>query len=121
MRAHLRECEECAGFARSQRAQRGSLKSLALIPLPQSLSGLFGGGGGAAVGGGLAIKAAAIGASAMVATGVGYEGVKHGIWKPPLAPQAAAVRHGSKPAPAAKPLSANSFVQTGLPSETRTA
>src|SRR5215216_6110471 len=57
LRAHLRECEECAGFARSQRAQRGSLKSLALIPLPQSLSGLFGGGGGgAAVGGGLAIK-----------------------------------------------------------------
>src|SRR5215216_2352180 len=67
LRAHLRECEECAGFARSQRAQRGSLKSLALIPLPQSLSGLFGGGGGgAAVGGGLAIKAAALGASAVV-------------------------------------------------------
>jgi hypothetical protein len=102
LRAHLRECEECAGFARSQRAQRGSLKSLALIPLPQSLSGLFGGGGGgAALGGGLAIKAAAIGASAMVATGVGYEGVKHGIWKPPLAPQAAPEHHAIKPAPAA--------------------
>ena len=84
LRAHLRECEECAGFARSQRAQRGSLKSLALIPLPQSLSGLFGGGGGgAAIGGGLAVKAAALGASAVVATGVGYEGVKHGIWHPP--------------------------------------
>jgi RNA polymerase sigma factor (sigma-70 family) len=101
LRAHLRECEECAGFARSQRAQRGSLKSLAAIPLPQSLVGLFGGGGGgAAVGGGLAIKAAAIGASAMVATGVGYEGVKHGIWKPPLAPQASAVHQAKKPAPA---------------------
>ncbi len=100
LRAHLRECEECAGFARSQRAQRGSLKSLALIPLPQSLAGLFGGGGGgAAVGGGLAIKAAAIGASAMVATGVGYEGVKHGIWKPPSATQASAVHHAKKPAP----------------------
>src|SRR6266566_7560494 len=58
LRAHLRECEECAGFARSQRAQRGSLKSLAAIPLPQSLASLFGGGGGAAVGGGLAVKAA---------------------------------------------------------------
>ena len=46
LRAHLRECEECAGFARSQRAQRGSLKSLAAIPLPQSLAGLFGGGEG---------------------------------------------------------------------------
>jgi len=111
LRAHLRECEECAGFARSQRAQRGSLKSLALIPLPQSLSGLFGGGGGgAALGGGLAIKAAAIGASAMVATGVGYEGVKHGIWKPPPAPQAAAVHHAKKPAPVAKPLQTSASV-----------
>ena len=34
LRAHLRECEECAGFARSQRAQRGSLKSLALDSAP---------------------------------------------------------------------------------------
>jgi hypothetical protein len=111
LRAHLRECEECAAFARSQRAQRGSLKSLALIPLPHSLSGLFGGGGGgAALGGGLAIKAAAIGASAMVATGVGYEGVKHGIWKPPPAPQAAAVHHAKKPAPAAKPLQTSASV-----------
>jgi RNA polymerase sigma factor (sigma-70 family) len=104
LRAHLRECEECAGFARSQRAQRGSLKSLAAIPLPQSLVGLFGGGGGAAVGGGIAVKAAAIGASALVASGVGYEGVKHGIWKPPAAPRAAAVHHAKKPAPAANPI-----------------
>src|SRR3954469_16370674 len=96
LRAHLRECEECAGFARSQRAQRGSLKSLAAIPLPQSLVGLFGGGGGAAVGGGIAVKAAALGASALVATGVGYEGVKHGIWKPPANTRAAAVLHHAK-------------------------
>ncbi len=78
LRAHLRECEDCAGFARSQRAQRGALKSLAAIPLPQSLAGLFG-GGGAAVGGGVAVKAAAVAAGAVLATGVGYEGVKHGI------------------------------------------
>jgi RNA polymerase sigma factor (sigma-70 family) len=103
LRAHLRECEECAGFARSQRAQRGSLKSLAAIPLPQSLAGLFGGGGGAAVGGGLAVKAAAIGASALVASGVGYEGVKHGIWKPPLSSRATAV-HQASPASAATPV-----------------
>jgi RNA polymerase sigma-70 factor (ECF subfamily) len=100
LRAHLRECEECAGFARSQRAQRGSLKSLALIPLPQSLTGLFGGGGGgAAIGGGLAIKAAAIGASAMVATGVGYEGVKHGVWKAPPGQEIAAAHRANKSAP----------------------
>jgi RNA polymerase sigma factor (sigma-70 family) len=78
LRAHLRECEDCAGFARSQRAQRGALKALAAIPLPQSLAGLFG-GGGAAVGSGVAVKAAAVAAGAALATGVGYEGVKHGI------------------------------------------
>jgi RNA polymerase sigma-70 factor (ECF subfamily) len=104
LRAHLRECEECAGFARSQRAQRGSLKSLALIPLPQSLAGLFGSGGGAAVGTGVAVKAAAIGASAMVATGVGYEGVvKHRIWNPAPSSRAAAV-HQAKSTSAAKPV-----------------
>ena len=78
LRAHLRECEDCAGFARSQRAQRGALKALAAIPLPQSLAGVFG-GGGAAVGSGVAVKAAAVAAGAALATGVGYEGVKHGI------------------------------------------
>jgi RNA polymerase sigma factor (sigma-70 family) len=79
LRAHLRECDECARFARSQRAQRGALKSLGAIPLPGSLASFFGGGGATAVGGGLAVKAAALGAGAIVATGVGYEGVKHGI------------------------------------------
>ena len=78
LRAHLRECDDCAGFARSQRAQRGALKALGAIPLPQSLVGLFG-GGGAAVGSGVAVKVAAVAAGAALATGVGYEGVKHGI------------------------------------------
>jgi RNA polymerase sigma-70 factor (ECF subfamily) len=90
LRAHLRECEECARFARSQRAQRGALKSLGAIPLPQSLVSFFGGGGGAAVGSGLAVKAAAIGAGAIVATGAGYEGVKHGVWHPPAGHHAVA-------------------------------
>src|SRR5438094_3498359 len=70
LRAHLRECEECAHFARRQRAQRGAIKSLALIPLPTSLTSLFGGGGaatgGLALGGGLGVKLAAVGASALV-------------------------------------------------------
>jgi RNA polymerase sigma factor (sigma-70 family) len=81
LRAHLRECDDCAGFARSQRAQRGALKALGAIPLPQSLVGLFG-GGGAAVGSGVAVKVAAVAAGAALATGVGYEGVKHGIVHP---------------------------------------
>ena len=79
LRAHLRECDDCSGFARSQRAQRGAIKSLGLIPLPQSLTGLFGGGSGAAVGSGLAVKAAAVAAGAALATGAGYEGVHHGL------------------------------------------
>ena len=79
LRAHLRECDECASFARSQRAQRGALKALGTIPLPSSLAGLFG-GSGATVGGGVAIKAAVLATGAMVATGVSYESVKHGAF-----------------------------------------
>jgi RNA polymerase sigma-70 factor, ECF subfamily len=118
LRAHLRECDDCARFARSQRAQRGAIKSLALIPLPSSLTSFFGhggttatatatAGGSAALGGGLAVKAAALGAGALVATGVGYEGVKQ-------------IRHGSAPpkrvaAPAHATTAAPNFVATLKP------
>src|ERR671937_10844 len=57
LRAHLRECPECRTFARRQRAQRAAIRSLAAIPVPTSLTSLFG-GGGATVGTGLAVKAA---------------------------------------------------------------
>src|SRR5881392_3122040 len=80
LRAHLRECEDCARFARSQRAQRSAIRNLALIPIPGSLSSFFHHGGAAggtaaagAAGSGLAVKAAVVGASALVATGVGVE------------------------------------------------
>src|SRR6185312_4877261 len=103
LRAHLRECDDCARFARSQRAQRGAIKSLALIPLPPSLFSWFshhgatataasasaGSGGAAAIGGGLAFKAAVVGAGALVATGVGYEGVKKVEHRSPTVSQAA--------------------------------
>jgi RNA polymerase sigma-70 factor, ECF subfamily len=82
LRAHLRECRECARFARSQRAQRAAFKSLAVVPLPGSLASLFG-GGGAAVGGGIALKAAALVAAGAVATGVGYETVRHAPFRHP--------------------------------------
>ncbi len=66
LRAHLRECKECAGFARSQRAQRTAIRSLAAIPLPTSLASFFGGGaataGGSLFGAGIVMKAAAVGA-----------------------------------------------------------
>jgi RNA polymerase sigma-70 factor (ECF subfamily) len=81
LRAHLRECEECAGFARRQRAQRGALKTLALVPLPTSLTSFFGGGGGAAVGTGLAIKAAAAVTAGLAIGGASYEGVRHVPWQ----------------------------------------
>jgi len=80
LRAHLRECAECAGFARRQRAQRSALKSLGLIPVPSSLLSLFG-GSGAAVGSGLALKAAAAVTAGLVIGGAGYEGVRHAPWR----------------------------------------
>jgi RNA polymerase sigma-70 factor (ECF subfamily) len=98
LRAHLRECDDCAGFARSQRAQRGALKALGAIPLPGSLAGLFG-GGGATVGGGLAVKVAAVAAGAALAGGAGYEGVRHGIVHSPrtAAAPAAVKKHVTAP------------------------
>jgi RNA polymerase sigma-70 factor (ECF subfamily) len=87
LRAHLRECPECSAFARRQRAQRGALKSLMLVPLPGSLGSFFG-GGGAAVGTGLALKAAAAVTAGLAIGGAGYEGARHAPWREP-APQAA--------------------------------
>src|SRR5438128_1117729 len=80
LRAHLRECAECAAFARRQRAQRGALKTLALVPVPSSLTSLFG-GGGTAIGTGLAVKAAAAVTAGLVIGGVSYEGVRRAPWK----------------------------------------
>jgi RNA polymerase sigma factor (sigma-70 family) len=80
LRAHLRECPECAAFARRQRAQRGALKSLALVPIPGSLSSFFG-GGGAAVGTGLALKAAGAVTLGLVIGGAGVATVKHPPWR----------------------------------------
>jgi RNA polymerase sigma-70 factor (ECF subfamily) len=66
LRAHLRECAECASLARSQRARRAALRSLGPLPLPASLASW---GGGAAVGTGVAVKAAALLAAGIVAVG----------------------------------------------------
>jgi RNA polymerase sigma-70 factor (ECF subfamily) len=104
LRAHLRECPECASFARRQRAQRGALKSLALVPVPGSLASFFG-GGGAAVGTGLALKAAAAVTAGLVIGGAGVATVEHAPWKPHSARAAAPAvfqsvsRHASVPAP----------------------
>src|SRR5207253_11207830 len=77
LRAHLRACPDCATVARRQRAQRTAFKALAAVPLPSSLAPLFGGGGGAAVGTGVAMKAAAVLATGALVGGLGYEGARH--------------------------------------------
>ena len=87
LRAHLRQCKECERLARSQRAQKKAFKALAVVPIPTSLTSLFG-GGGAVVGGGVALKAAAFVTAGVVATGVGYEGARE-LTKPARQPDAA--------------------------------
>jgi RNA polymerase sigma factor (sigma-70 family) len=103
LRAHLRECPECAAFARRQRAQRGALKSLALVPLPGSLSSFF--GGGSAVGTGLALKAIAAVTAGVVVGGASVATVEQKPWRrqakaAPSTPVFRAVSpHASVPAP----------------------
>ena len=75
LRAHLRECAECATLARKQRAQRSAIRALGVLPLPSSLA-VWGGGTaatGTAIGGSVALKAAAVVAAGTVAVGVGRE------------------------------------------------
>jgi RNA polymerase sigma factor (sigma-70 family) len=113
LRAHLRECGECATLARRQRARRAALRSLGPLPLPASLTSW---GGGAAVGTGVAAKAAAVVAAGVVAAGAGHE-VADAVDRPaavtpreavvakqPAAPAAhRIVVHRSKQARASKP------------------
>ena len=79
LRAHLRECKDCAVLERRQRAQRATLKNLGTVPLPASLGSFFGSGavgGGAAVAGmGIGAKVATVLAAGLVATGIGREAV----------------------------------------------
>ncbi len=77
LRAHLRECPECAILARRQRAQRTVLRTLGSIPLPPALAGLFS-GGGATVGLGVAAKATAV-VVAAGAVGAGTWDLRHTV------------------------------------------
>jgi RNA polymerase sigma factor (sigma-70 family) len=79
LRAHLRECKDCAVLERRQRAQRAALKHLGAVPLPASLASFLGSGatGGVAVGGlGIGTKVATVLAAGLVVTSVGHEPVK---------------------------------------------
>jgi RNA polymerase sigma factor (sigma-70 family) len=68
LRAHLRECPECATLARRERARRSALRSLGPLPLPASLTTW---GGGTVAGTGLIGKAAAVLAAGALAAGAG--------------------------------------------------
>ena len=79
-RASARVRRMCEASPGASARQRSALKSLALIPVPTSLTSLFG-GGGAAVGTGLALKAAAAVTAGLVIGGGTYEGVRHAPWR----------------------------------------
>jgi RNA polymerase sigma factor (sigma-70 family) len=86
LRAHLRECQECASVARKLRAQRSAIKALGLVPLPPSLATFFGGSaaaGGVAAGvtGAVAAKAAMGVAAGIVLAGSGYELAHEQPWR----------------------------------------
>jgi RNA polymerase sigma factor (sigma-70 family) len=118
LRAHLRQCPDCASLARRLRAQRSAIRSLAVIPVPASLKlgQLFGGGAAASVPAGAAVSGSAGGsflvslagsatAKFVVATvagatavGVGYVSLAHKASRP-----AAATRSASKAEPRVAP------------------
>jgi RNA polymerase sigma factor (sigma-70 family) len=100
LRAHLRECKDCATLERRQRAQRGTLEHLGTVPLPASLATFLGGGasGGAAAGGiGIAAKVATVLAAGLVVTAVGHETLKARATDTPTPP---AKRTSVQPRPA---------------------
>jgi RNA polymerase sigma factor (sigma-70 family) len=79
LRAHLRECKDCATLERRQRAQRAALEHLGAVPLPASLASFLGGGatGGMAAGGiGIGTKVATVLAAGLVVTSAGHEPLK---------------------------------------------
>ncbi len=79
LRAHLRECSECATLERKQRARRTAVKRLGVVQLPPSLAGFLGGTGsitgGVIAGSGIVAKTAAVVAAGVVAGGVGHQAV----------------------------------------------
>jgi RNA polymerase sigma-70 factor (ECF subfamily) len=78
LRAHLRECGECATFARRLRAQRTALKALGAVPIPGSLASFF---GGTSVGSGVvALKAGAIAATFVAAGAATTVGENQAPW-----------------------------------------
>jgi hypothetical protein len=103
LRAHLRACPGCAGYARSQRAQGKALRSMGGFTLPAGLAGAL----GWSLGGTAAAKAAALVASvAVLGTGVA---VGTGVVPPPWS------RSDERPAPPAAVVPVEPAADAGLP------
>jgi RNA polymerase sigma factor (sigma-70 family) len=121
LRAHLRECGECASLARRQRARRAALRSLGPLPLPASLASW----GGAAAAPGIAVKVAAILAAGVAAVGTTQDGARAVTEVVAQTPPAVAerlvarVHVGSGRAPTARPPEAPAVV-SGPPLRSRT-
>jgi RNA polymerase sigma factor (sigma-70 family) len=75
LRAHLRECPECAALERRLRFRGRALKQIALVPLPQSLGSLFG-GGAAGTGAAVGTKAAAVVVAGVFGTGLAGDAIE---------------------------------------------
>lgn len=76
LRAHLRECSECAALDRRLRFRRGAVRIATLVPLPSSLTSFFGGGAATSAGVGVGAKAAAVVVAGVLGSGVAGDGVK---------------------------------------------
>ncbi|MGB9185473.1 MAG: sigma-70 family RNA polymerase sigma factor [Solirubrobacteraceae bacterium] len=115
LRAHLRECSDCASLARRLRGQRSAIRALSVVPLPAALKlSAFAAAGGAsaagpastAAGGSLLSSAAASVAAklavativAVTAVGVGYASLHHQTSRPAASSRPASVA-GSRPNP----------------------
>jgi RNA polymerase sigma-70 factor (ECF subfamily) len=81
LRAHLRECADCASLERGQRFRRRALRSLGVVPLPSSLGSFFGGAAGttgagvAGTGVGVGAKAAAVVAAGALGSGLAGDAI----------------------------------------------
>jgi RNA polymerase sigma factor (sigma-70 family) len=92
LRAHLRECAECAALERRQRFRSSALKSLGAVPLPSSLGSFFG-GSVAGTGAGIGAKAAAVVVAGVLGSGMSGDAIqdrKSGLEEPARAAAAVA-------------------------------
>ena len=75
LRAHVRECADCAILERGQRFRRRALRTLGVAPVPSSLASFFG-GGAIGTGVGVGAKAAAVVAAGVLGTGLAGDAIR---------------------------------------------